>query len=459
MSRVLTGLREVFMKRNKPLQFAALFALTVIVAAVSLTYKLKPRSTDEAQRAVRPARTNTTERSVQRDTAAPPQTFSWHEVESADYLRYVGNLRRVGCPEATVDDIVVADVNALYLQKSTPVLEEIKRAATRFYKSPPAVEGKSKMRAEADAKLEPLNRERLALLPTILGHEPEKFKTAAAPWAYLLSEIITNEFPYLPLEKSAKVQELKRLAQEKRDARLPHGSSVTRDDLKFMDELRQSLRRDVDAILTPAELQEYLVHNSEEADELQRKLGPISVTDSEFRTMLGALLDFYKDGYYTRYSGDGKSGPAEADGGVRRTFESALGEERFDQYQRENDPVYGYIRAFAQRNSLSEEQAIQAYNVKKRFYDGMAALPSDAPDEASRSQKIGQMLDEAEASLRDILADGALRDRFLQSPGGFWLTRFRSEPGLAEQQSGRTGLSIGGPGARGQATDFIIGVH
>src|SRR5258708_540416 len=45
------------------------------------------------------------------------QFFSWQEVESPDYPTYIANLRNIGCPEQTIRDIIIADVNALYSRK------------------------------------------------------------------------------------------------------------------------------------------------------------------------------------------------------------------------------------------------------------------------------------------------------------------------------------------------------
>src|SRR5438067_13778035 len=45
------------------------------------------------------------------------QFFTWREVESPDYPEYVANLRDIGCPEQTIRDIIIADVNALYARK------------------------------------------------------------------------------------------------------------------------------------------------------------------------------------------------------------------------------------------------------------------------------------------------------------------------------------------------------
>ena len=45
------------------------------------------------------------------------QIFSWKDLESPDYPTYILNLRNIGCPEQTVRDIIIADVNALYSLK------------------------------------------------------------------------------------------------------------------------------------------------------------------------------------------------------------------------------------------------------------------------------------------------------------------------------------------------------
>ena len=45
------------------------------------------------------------------------QLFTWSEVESEDYPTYIANLRDIGCPEQTLRDIIIADVNALFAKR------------------------------------------------------------------------------------------------------------------------------------------------------------------------------------------------------------------------------------------------------------------------------------------------------------------------------------------------------
>ena len=46
--------------------------------------------------------------------------FHWTEVESADYKEYISRLRAVQCPEETIRDIIVADINKLYAPREAP---------------------------------------------------------------------------------------------------------------------------------------------------------------------------------------------------------------------------------------------------------------------------------------------------------------------------------------------------
>src|SRR5687767_2387679 len=43
--------------------------------------------------------------------------FHWRMIEAADYQKYIANLRAIRCPEATIQDIILADVNELFGQR------------------------------------------------------------------------------------------------------------------------------------------------------------------------------------------------------------------------------------------------------------------------------------------------------------------------------------------------------
>src|SRR5437016_1624793 len=67
-------------------------------------------------------------------TVVRRQFFSWRELESRDYPTYIANLRDIGCPEQTIRDIIIADVNALFAQKRAT---EMVTAESQWWRSEP----------------------------------------------------------------------------------------------------------------------------------------------------------------------------------------------------------------------------------------------------------------------------------------------------------------------------------
>jgi hypothetical protein len=90
------------------------------------------------------------------------QFFSWAEVESPQYPVYIARLREIGCPEQTIRDIVVADVNQLYARKR---LAEVVTPDQQWWRSDPD----TNVVQVANARIQALDLERRAMLASLLG--------------------------------------------------------------------------------------------------------------------------------------------------------------------------------------------------------------------------------------------------------------------------------------------------
>ncbi len=93
------------------------------------------------------------------------QPFHWSQIESTDYRTYVANLRRIGCPEATIRDIIAADVHSLYERQRAQI---------------PKPEGSNLLpeKVELQAELSRLGREEAELIAILLDDNSNQ--TAAA---------------------------------------------------------------------------------------------------------------------------------------------------------------------------------------------------------------------------------------------------------------------------------------
>jgi hypothetical protein len=92
-------------------------------------------------------------------TSAAP-AFHWSQIESADYATYIANLRRIGCPEQTIRDIIFADVDEAFFVSRR---EQLKQKQT------------------GEEALRVLNQEEATFIASLLGDEPPRSQLAAAP--------------------------------------------------------------------------------------------------------------------------------------------------------------------------------------------------------------------------------------------------------------------------------------
>src|SRR4051812_46665567 len=112
-----------------------------------------------------PARTNVVVRR---------QFFSWKEVESPDYPTYIANLRDIGCPEQTVRDIIIADVNNLFARRRA---NELVTSEQQWWRSEPD----TNVLAVAAQKSRALEDERRGLLTRLLGANWESGDLVSLP--------------------------------------------------------------------------------------------------------------------------------------------------------------------------------------------------------------------------------------------------------------------------------------
>ena len=119
------------------------------------------------------------------------QRFDWRQVESTNYIEYIQNLRAIGCPEMTIRDIVVADVNALFENR-----ERQRRVATNgiaFWKA--GSKPKRLARDRAEKAHQELETERVAILKQLLGSD---FAVPSRPLLLDDDEITTSLLDFLP---------------------------------------------------------------------------------------------------------------------------------------------------------------------------------------------------------------------------------------------------------------------
>ncbi len=256
------------------------------------------------------------------------QFFNWNQVESADYPVYIARLREVGCPEETIHDIVIADVNKLYAAKR---LEEVPNPQQEWWRSTPD----TNLIAAAAAKSTQLDEERRALLTTLLGANwaaSESAHTALALNGPVLGDLS-------PDARQA-VRDAVAKSQERTHAYLAGLAAGKSPDPADMARLELQMRTDLSKILTPAQLEEFLLRYSATADNLRHQLRGYDVTADEFRSIFRLQDPIIQQMALGSGPNDSAAEQAAQQKELSDAIKNVLGQDRWQAFQQSQDPAY-----------------------------------------------------------------------------------------------------------------------
>ena len=275
------------------------------------------------------------------------QFLSWSHVESADYPTYIANLRSIGCPEQTIRDIIIADVNALYARRQAT---EVLTPQQEWWRSEPDPD----VVKLAATKLVALDTERRALLSKLLGADWEGGDLASLPRPTHPGIALDGSvLGALPAETKQAVANISSRAEERMQSYIEQMRSAGKTpDSAELAKLRDQTRTELATVLSPAQLEEYLLRYSQTANNLRADLGKMkyfNATPDEFRAIFRAtdsldeqiqLLGTATDPMTVAQR---NSLQQQRDGALRL----ALGQDRFLQYEKLQDPLYQQAMATA----------------------------------------------------------------------------------------------------------------
>lgn len=276
------------------------------------------------------------------------QLFSWRDLEAADYPTYIENLRYFGCPEQTIRDIVIADVNANFARRRAI---ELITPEQQWWRTEPD----TNVLQVALEKSRALDDERRTLLTRLLGTNWESGDLINLPRPSRPSVVLDGPvLGALAPEAKQAVQSASVRADERLQAYLEAQRAAGKPaDPVELAKLRQQTRDDLARILAPAELEEYQLRYSQTANELREQFGKLQFfkpSADEFRAVFRATeaidqrLALMPDNNDPASLQARHSLEAEKENSIKQ----ALGPRRYDEYRMLQDPLYRSAVATAQ---------------------------------------------------------------------------------------------------------------
>jgi LysM repeat protein len=268
------------------------------------------------------------------------QFFSWQQLESADYPIYIANLRDIGCPEQTIRDIIIADVNALYAKRRA---SEIITPQQQWWRSEPD----PVVTRIANEKFRVLDKERRTLLAKLLGTDWEGGDLATLPRPSRPGVVLDGPvLGVLPVETKQAIESLSIRAEDRMQAYLDSvRASGKNPDPAELARLREQTRNELAGVLSPQQLEEYLLRYSQDANNLRSELGQLkffNATPDEFRSIFRATdsIDQQLQALAGSIDPNSVAQRAALEQQRENSLKLALGPERYEQYRLLHDPAY-----------------------------------------------------------------------------------------------------------------------
>jgi hypothetical protein len=341
--------------------------------------------------------------------------FHWRQVESTNYDEYAANLRAIGCPEESVRDILLADVEKYY--------EERQLAETR--QQPFWSAGRQRQLAERkrEASFAAMNQERKELIQRLLGIEWSGEKVGPFQSGRLEEQAIAR-FMVGPLPEESfqrAVATIDNYEGQERQLRARSQGILTDDDETELKSLGQALKNKLSEVLTPDQLDEMSARLSAldyfgsglfaEAMELTpAEARPIALAKS--RTLDG-------ERFFEMGSSDADSDPAAREAQFTNAVANLLGAKRFEDFQRAQDPQFRGLFQLGRENDLPKETAIKVYDIRRLTAEEVERVRhDDTLDESGRRQRFAEMQAAIQQQVSGALGGKAYAD-YLQRDGAW----------------------------------------
>lgn len=364
------------------------------------------------------------------DAPAPPPSggggaafrFDWSQLESEDYKTYIERLRGIGCPEQTIRDIIIADLDKLM----APRLQAIygRRQDLRYWQPEEEELANDHDHREWWRQEREIEREKRDVIKELVKTDLIRERLKQKGYA----DFYERRLSFLPEDKRSEVRTLLEKYDDQEQAirsrEWENDEPLTAQDQTKLRQLQEERKAKVAEVLSPAELDQFELWMSPSANAARRAVYGMNASEDEFLAVYRARQAF--DQEWSRVD------PALMDDATRARWEqskgamddeikSQLGEERFRDYKRGEDEEFHDLNATVSRYKLPRETAVEVYEYKRVVADIRTKVQTDAslpPDR--RTAMLQAISTEAERSVKSLLGEKAFR-YYLKRGQGQWL--------------------------------------
>ncbi len=347
--------------------------------------------------------------------------FQWGQLESEDYRTYINRLRSIGCPEETIRDIVIADLEKLMAPEVRQA--EGKREPPKYWE--PKALARTLDTLDKLGKKQDIDFRKREVVRELLGIDlaAERARVKGE------SDFYEERLGFLDAEKQGRI----RMAMEKanrEEAALREKSWLENDELTAEDkaqlkEIQKQKDQSIASVLSPDELDQYNLWFSSSAYRVRDAFLVLEPNEADFL----ALYHIQKE-FDDKWEG---VDPATLVGVERAAYDQAkqqyensirehLGPERYEKYLQTREPDFQQLQDTIAQFGLSPDVAQQVYDFKKTLTDERAKVAGNSSLGAEqRGQIVKALNEETERAMIEVLGPKPYR-YYLRSGAGKWLS-------------------------------------
>ncbi|MFM1769710.1 MAG: hypothetical protein RJA22_2239 [Verrucomicrobiota bacterium] len=335
----------------------------------------------------------------------------WAQLESEDYPTYIARLRAAGCPEQTIRDIIIADLDKVLAPEIQAAQGRRKQLA--YWHSEEEELANDVDRREVERREREIDRRKRQIIRELLNIDLARERMELSG----RQDYLERRLSFLPGERRSEVRDvLERLdeaEQQLRERELEEGDSLTQAERAQLRDLRAQREAELGRLLSPAERQQFDLWLSPTANAVRQALYGMQASEQEFLAVYGARKAF-EDRWQAREAESLDAallGQREQERVRMETrIQEQLGEQRYAEYKRGEDEDFHRLSAVVTRFQLPRDKAAEAYGYKQVAQSYRARVLGDAQlDARQRAEALQSINQETEKAVRELLGDRAYR--------------------------------------------------
>lgn len=342
----------------------------------------------------------TSEPAVAATNPAPARSdFRWSQLESEDYRTYIERLRAIGCPEQTIRDIIIADVDKLLAPQVSAA--SLHPRELKYWEPFDATQWTDTAERQALARQRLVDFQKREVIRELLGVDLVGQRLSAQGQ----HDYYGARLQFLPEEKRARVRllldEYGDQERSLREQQIAEGDSP-----ELAAQLREVQQRKEAALketLTAEERAQFDLWLSPAAARTRESVYTMQASEAEFLKLYELQREFETNG----------GGALDRDQFNARV-QQALGPERFKEYQRAQDPHYRELHALTAQLGLPQQIAAELHGFKEAADEQRALVAADPALSPQQRQAAEQAIaEETEQAYKEVLGEKAFK-RFRQ---------------------------------------------